>query len=72
MMTIDEKIEALEGAIELMDEGLGLIKDLADENPNFDAYVYRAISEHIRNSNPYNQSLLSTLVALEADDRDYG
>ena len=70
MMTRNDKIEALEGALELFDEGLSLIEGIACEDPNFEAYVYRQIEEGVRNENPYNQSIQSILDMLQNEESD--
>lgn len=72
-MDLNDKIEAIEGATELIEEGLGMIREFADEDPNFKAYVFDQIAEHVSNSNPYNQSLDSVLQRLiEQSMLDYG
>jgi len=69
-MTREEKIEAVEAAIELIEEGLNMVQEIAREDANFDAYVYRQIKEHIVSHNPYNQSLHSYLERLNSSEND--
>lgn len=64
MLTIAEKIDILEEAREMMEEALEIIRVVADEEPNFRAYVYDQIMEHVNNDNPYNQSINSVLQEL--------
>jgi hypothetical protein len=71
-MTRDEKIDAVEAAIEMIEEALSMLSDIASSDANFDAYVYRQLSESLNNQNPYNQSLQSYLERLYESDEDYG
>ena len=69
-MTNQDKIEALEAAILLVEEALELVLPIANVDANFDAYVYRQISEHLNNQNPYNQSLGSMLAKLCEEENE--
>ncbi len=64
--TKEEKMEMLEEAMDHLEIALRAIEPMANEDPNFKAYVYDQLKEHYINENPYNQSLQSCLDALES------
>ena len=57
----------LKDAKALMEEALELLEPLANEDRAFSAFVYEQITEHVENSNPYNESLVSVLKKLETE-----
>ncbi|MDZ7355761.1 MAG: hypothetical protein ONB55_21790 [candidate division KSB1 bacterium] len=64
---INEKIEVLEQALDLIGEALDMLNSAFRDDANFQAYVIDQISEHVSNSNPYNQSLSSKLRELSGE-----
>jgi len=64
VLTFNEKSEAIMEAIDLVNDALDEIADIAKEDAAFGRYVYEKLSSCVDSGNPYDMSLQKYLERI--------